>query len=146
MVAFLTTLEDGKASAERLAIDLGIASGSASVVIAFQIDVNFPKVTLMVILTGTASVDVLDGLVSASVTLSAALGVSVDPLPPSVTFDPALPQFPPTSVTIDSENITLLAMVSVGIHVSVCWVASVDWDGSWKFSQGFTTPKLTVGI
>jgi len=129
-----------------LAIDLGIASGSASVVIAFQIDVNFPKVTLMVILTGTASVDVLDGLVSASVTLSAALGVSVDPLPPSVTFDPALPQFPPTSVTIDSENITLLAMVSVGIHVSVCWVASVDWDGSWKFSQGFTTPKLTVGI
>ena len=129
-----------------LAIDLAIASGSASVVIAFQIEVDFPTVTLMAILTGNASVDVLDGLASASVTLSAAIGISVNPLPPDIEYSPALPSFPPTSITIKEEKITLMASVSVGIHLSVCWVASVDWDGSWEFSQSITTPEITVSV
>jgi hypothetical protein len=123
-----------------LAIDLGIASGSASVVIALNVDVNPPTITLMVLLTGQASVDVLDGLASASLTLTAGVGVSINPLPvPNIKLLPPEIDFP-------SEQITLLATVSVGIHLTVCWVASVDWDGSWQFSQGFTTPEIDVSL
>jgi hypothetical protein len=123
-----------------LAIDLGIASGSASIVIALNVDVNPPTITLMVLLTGQASVDVLDGLASASLTLTAGIGVSIDPLPvPDIKILPPEIDFP-------SELITMLATVSVGIHLTVCWVASVDWDGSWQFSQGFTTPKIVVSL
>src|SRR5262249_6748718 len=49
-----------------LAIDLGIASGSASVVIAFQIHATPPTIILMAIVTGRAEVDVLGGLASAA--------------------------------------------------------------------------------
>jgi hypothetical protein len=123
-----------------LAIDLGIASGSASIVIALNVDVNPPTITLMVLLTGQASVDVLDGLASASLTLTAGIGVSINPLPvPNIKLLPPEIDFP-------SEEITLLATVSVGIHLTVCWVASVDWDGSWQFSQGFTTPEIDVSL
>ena len=126
-----------------LAIDLAIASGSASVVIALNIDVNPPAVTLMVLLTGQASVDVLDGLASASLTLTAGIGATIDPLPvpPNVQVKVLPPEidFPP-------ETITMLATVSVGIHLTVCWVASVDWDGSWQFSQAFTTPAVDVSL
>ena len=45
-----------------LAIDLGIASGSASVTLAFQLNVDGNSITLMVILTGQASVDVFAAL------------------------------------------------------------------------------------
>jgi hypothetical protein len=121
-----------------LAIDLGIASGSASVTLAFQLNVTSDSVTLMVILTGKAEVDVLDGLASASLMLSASLGVNVLPFPP-------LPEFTsPQELTIPSVDITLLAAVSVGIHISICWVVSVSWDGSWQFSQSIHTPSLTV--
>ena len=130
-----------------LAIDLGIASGSASVTIAFQLDINGNTITLMAILSGQASVDVLDGLASASLTLTAALGFSLSPIVPQLTFTPPLPPPPlPTEVTIGEETITLIATCSVGIHISICWVVSVSWDGSWEFSQSVTTPKLTVGI
>ena len=123
-----------------LAIDLGIASGSASIVIALNVDVNPPTITLMVLLTGQASVDVLDGLASASLTLTAGIGVSVDPLPiPAIKLSPPEIDFP-------SETITMIATVSVGIHLSVAWVVSVDWDGSWQFSQGFTTPEIDVSL
>ncbi|HEY2468820.1 MAG TPA: hypothetical protein VGI45_13405 [Terracidiphilus sp.] len=123
-----------------LAIDLGIASGSASIVIALNVDVNPPSVTLMVILTGQASVDVLDGLASASLTLTAGIGVTIDPPPiPTISLSPPEIDFP-------SESITMIATVSVGIHLSVAWVVSVDWDGSWQFSQGFTTPAIDVSL
>jgi hypothetical protein len=123
-----------------LAIDLGIASGSASIVIALNVDVNPPTITLMVLLTGQASVDVLDGLASASITLTAGIGVSIDPIPiPTIKILPPEIDFP-------SETITMLATVSVGIHLTVCWVASVDWDGSWQFSQSFTTPEIDVSL
>jgi hypothetical protein len=123
-----------------LAIDLGIASGSASVVIAFQIHAEPPAVMLMAILTGRASVDVLDGLVSATLTISAGLGFEMD-LPPKIVITP----FPP-SITLGPETITLIATCSVGIHLSVCWVVSVDWDGSWEFQQSVTTPQISLSV
>jgi hypothetical protein len=126
-----------------LAIDLGIASGSASIVIALNVDVNPPAISLMVLLTGQASVDVLDGLASASLTLTAGIGVTIDPLPapPNLTINVLPPE-----IDFPKETITMLATVSVGIHLSVCWVASVDWDGSWQFSQSFTTPPVHVSL
>jgi hypothetical protein len=128
-----------------LAIDLGIASGSASVTIAVQLDINGSSITLIAILTGQASVDVLDGLASASLTLSAAVGFSLSPPVPQISYSPPLPAIP-TTISIGSETITLLASVSVGIHLTVCWVASVDWDGSWSFSQSVQTPSLSLSV
>jgi hypothetical protein len=125
-----------------IAIDLGIASGSASVTLAFQLNVDGNSVTLMVILTGQASVDVLDGLASASLTLSAGLGLGLKPAIPI----PSLLPGPPEQLQIPSIEITLLASVSVGIHLTVCWVVSVSWDGSWQFSQSVSTPSLTVNV
>ena len=123
-----------------LAIDLGIASGSASITLAFQLNIDGNSITLMVILTGQASVDVLDGLASASLTLSAALGLSLNPAIP-------IPQLlPGPELEIPSVDITLLAAVSVGIHITVCWVISVSWDGSWQFSQSISTPSITVNV
>jgi len=122
-----------------LAIDLGIASGSASVTIAVQLNVAGNTITLMAILSGQASVDVLDGLASATITLSAALGFGLNPIIPPVHLLP-----PP--VSIGPEDITLLASCSVGIHISICWVVSVNWDGSWQFSQTITVPQITVNV
>ncbi|MGA8481803.1 MAG: hypothetical protein WB696_27880 [Chthoniobacterales bacterium] len=121
-----------------LAIDLGIASGSASITIAVQLNVTGNTITLMAILTGQASVDVLDGLASASITLSAAVGFSLHPIIPPVHLLP-----PPTSV--GPEDITMIASCSVGIHISICWVVSISFDGSWTFSQTITMPQITVG-
>ena len=121
-----------------LAIDLGIASGSASITIAVELDVTGSAITLIATLTGQANVDVLDGLASASLTLSAGLGFTVAPLPV-----PVVSLSPPT-VEIPAVDVTLLATCSVGIHLSICWVVSVSWDGSWQFAQTFHTPALTV--
>ena len=120
-----------------IAIDLGIASGSASVTIAFNLNIDGNSVTLMVILTGQASVDVLDGLASAALTLSAGLGVSLNPAVP-------IPTLSGGQLTIPSIDVGLLATCSVGIHLTVCWVVSVSWDGSWQFRQDLHTPALTV--
>jgi hypothetical protein len=106
-----------------LAIDLAIASGSASVVIAIQINNEVSPFQIKAILTGQASVDVLDGLASASITLSAALGITPDKLP--------IP-----------DALTLYAGVSVGIHLSACWLVSVDFDGTWGFSETFQKPGI----
>jgi hypothetical protein len=99
----------------------------------------------MAILSGQASVDVLDGLASASLSLSAGLGFSLNILPPPVQFNPSPPPNA-TSVTLGPETVTLLASCSVGIHLTICWVISVSWDGSWSFSQSISTPAITVGI
>jgi hypothetical protein len=106
-----------------LSIDVAIASGSASVVIAIQINNEVSPFQIKAILTGQASVDVLDGLASASITLSAALGITPDKLP--------IP-----------DALTLYAGVSVGIHLSVCWLVSVDFDGTWGFSETFQAPGI----
>lgn len=119
-----------------LSIDLGIASGSASITIAVELDVTTASIELVATLTGQASVDVLDGLASASLTLSAGLGFEVSPLP--------VPQITASGLEIPGVDVTLLATCSVGIHISICWVVSVSWDGSWEFSETFHTPALTV--
>jgi hypothetical protein len=121
-----------------LAIDLGIAEGSASITLAVQITVGGSSITLLIILNGQASVDVLGGLASASLSLTAGVGVSIDPLPvQQINLNPPGISFP-------SEDITFIAQVAVGIHISICWVVSVDFDGSWQFSQSIQTPALTV--
>lgn len=120
------------------AIDLAIAEGSASITIAVELDVTTDSITLVAILTGQASVDVLDGLASASITVSASLGFQIQPLP--------IPQINPPTMTIPSVELDLLASCSVGIHISICWVVNINWDGSWQFKQGFSTPALTVTV
>jgi hypothetical protein len=47
---------------------------------------------------------------------------------------------------IPSVELDLLASCSVGIHISICWVVNINWDGSWQFKQGFSTPALTVTV
>ena len=121
-----------------LGIDLGIAEGSASVTLAISLDVNGSAITVMVILNGQASVDVLGGLASASLSLTAAVGVTIDPLPIPV------PSLSPPGIDFPAETITFLASVAVGIHISICWVVSVDFEGSWQFSQSIHTPQLSV--
>jgi hypothetical protein len=97
-----------------LAIDLGIASGSASIVIAVQIQINGEVITLMLLLTGQAQVNVLGGLASASITLTAGLGFSID---------------------LGNADIDLIGTASVGIHISICWVVNISWSGSWTFEK-----------
>jgi hypothetical protein len=99
-----------------LAIDVAVASGSASVILDFSVQLQQPNVQLGVALTGNASVDVADGLASASLTLTA----TVDVTPHG--------GIPPTEADFT-------AAVAVGIHISIAWVVSVDFDGDWSFSQ-----------
>ena len=123
-----------------LSIDIGIAEGSASITLAFSLEVNGSAITVMVILNGQASVDVLDGLASASLSLTAAIGVTINPLPVPV------PTLNPPGIEFPAEDITFLASVAVGIHISICWVVSVDFSGSWQFSQSIHTPQLSVDV
>ena len=97
-----------------LSIDVAVASGSASIVISLSLDIGSSAISLGAALTGNAQVDVLGGLASASLTLSAAITITID--------------IPPTDAR-------LAAQVAVGIHISICWVVSVSFDGSWGFSE-----------
>jgi len=102
-----------------LSIDLGIASGSASIVIAVQLQINGVPggavITILLLLTGQAQVDVLGGLASAAITLTAGLGFSIDTAPP--------------------PDINMIGTASVGIHISICWVVNISWSGSWTFQK-----------
>lgn len=102
-----------------LAIDLAIASGSASITLELAISTDQKPFVLAITLVGQAQVDVLGGLVSASLTLAAGIAI--------------LPEFPAGSALPNAVDLT--AMVAVGIHISICWVISVDFDGSWQFSE-----------
>ena len=104
-----------------LAIDVGIASGSASITLAFQVDNRVAPFEVKVLLTGQAEVDVLGGLASASLSLTAMLGIVPD-------------------LNLPPQELTILGGVAVGIHISICWVISIDFEGSWQFSQTFTMP------
>jgi hypothetical protein len=108
-----------------LAIDLAVASGSASITIAFQVQVNGNEYELMLLLTGQAQVSVLGGVASAAITMSCGLGLEFE-VPP--------PQGP--------EQVTAIGTASVGINISICWVVSIDWSGSWSFSHQFELPAL----
>lgn len=100
-----------------LSIDVGIASGSASITLALQVDNLTAAIEIKIILTGQASVDVLGGLASASLTLSAGLSIAV--------------QTTPRELTVGGD-------VGVGIHISICWVIDIDFDGSWHFEESFS--------
>lgn len=100
-----------------LEINLAIASGAASITLELGIEIKGGNISVTVGLLGQASVDVLDGLASAALTLAASIAVTPEPL-----------AFPP-------DKIGLTAAVAVGIHISICWVISIDFDGSWQFSQ-----------
>jgi hypothetical protein len=125
-----------------LAIDLGIASGSATVALAVQLNTGPDPFEIMAILSGRASVDVLQGLASATITLAAGVGI----VPPPELFKPPFlpPSIPPTD--IPPLTITLIASVAAGIHISVCWVVDVDWDGYWQFRQDIKTPEIKVPV
>ena len=57
------------------------------------------------------------------ITLTAGLGIT------------PLGGIPPTSVDF-------IASVAVGIHISVCWVVHVDFDGYWQYSQTIDLPSV----
>jgi hypothetical protein len=98
-----------------LAIDLAVASGGASIILDFSFLLQPPDIVICVALTGNANVDVLDGLASASLTLTASIAVDLVGLPPT--------------------QADFTGSVAVGIHISIAWVISVDFDGSWSFSE-----------
>jgi hypothetical protein len=96
-----------------LTIDVAVASGSASIVFAIQVDTTGALFQIKAMLIGNSQVDVLDGIASASLTLTSAL--VIEPL--------------------GSGNFDLTAQVAVSIHISICWVVSVDFDGSWSMEE-----------
>ncbi len=101
-----------------LSIDLGIASGSASIVVAVQLQITGVTggavIAILFLLTGQASVDVLGGLASAAITLTAGLGFSID---------------------TSNEAVDLIGTAAVGIHISICWVININFSGSWTFQK-----------
>jgi hypothetical protein len=97
-----------------LAINLGIASGSASITIAVQLQINGSVITIMLLLTGQAQVDVLGGLASASITLTAGLGFTID---------------------APADEVGVIGTASVGIHISICWIINISFSGSWTFQK-----------
>jgi hypothetical protein len=127
-----------------LAIDLGIASGSASIALAVELNTGPDPFEIRGILSGRASVDVLAGLASATITLAAGLGI----IPPPQLFAPPFmpPQLLPPPDEIPELTVGLTASVSVGIHISICWVVDVDWDGYWQFRQDITTPAIPIPL
>ena len=112
-----------------LSIDIGIAKGAASIVLQVQIATDGALIQLKALLTGSASVDVLDGLASTSLTLTAGLGITPNPTPLPPDFSA------PTSVDF-------VASVAVGVHISLCWVVHVDFDGYWQYSQHINLPSI----
>ena len=125
-----------------LCIDLGIAAGSAAVALAVELNTEPHPFMIKGILSGRASVDVLQGLASATITLAAGLGIIPDE---KIIHPPFLPpSIPPKD--LPSLTIGLVASVAVGIHISICWVVDVDFDGYWQFRQDIKTPPIHVPI
>ena len=49
-------------------------------------------------------------------------------------------------VVTKQTTVTLMAEVAVGIHISVCWLVHVDFDGSWPFSETISGKTLAALI
>jgi hypothetical protein len=79
------------------------------------VQVQGNNVTLMFLLTGQAQVDVLDGLTTVSLTITAGLGLN---------FNPG-----------NLRDVNLIGTALVGVHLSICWVANIGWSGSWTFQK-----------
>jgi hypothetical protein len=97
-----------------IAISVAVASGHASIIIAMQVDLSGSSAKLTVILVGNAGVDVLGGVASADLDLEATASIES---------------------TFDASEVTLRASVGVGIHISICWLIDVDFEGSWPFEK-----------
>ena len=121
-----------------LCIDVGIATGSASITLAVEIITGGSKFQIKGILAGRASVEVLMGLASATITLAAGLGIVADSkmLSPKIT-DPI-----PTS--LGPFEVGLIASVSVGIHITICWVIDIDFEADWQFRQDIEIPEIGI--
>jgi hypothetical protein len=100
-----------------LSISVAVASGSASIVVSLSLDIGTTQIQIAAALTGNAQVDVLGGLASASLTLTAAIIITIETV---------------------AKQADLAAQVSVGIHISICWVISISFDGSWGFSESIS--------
>jgi hypothetical protein len=103
-----------------LALDVAVASGSASIMLDFTFQVQPPSVMFGIALTGNATVDVLGGLASASLTLTATIDVAVH--------------------GGSHPEADFYGAVGVGIHISIAWVINIDFDGQWGFSQSLPLP------
>jgi hypothetical protein len=97
-----------------IALNVAVASGSASIVVSLALEIGPGQIQITAALVGNAQVDVLGGLASASLTLAAAIQITIEEA---------------------QSEAELGAQVSVGIHISICWVISVSFDGSWGFTQ-----------
>jgi hypothetical protein len=97
-----------------LSLDVAVASGSASIEVGLALDVGANDISISAALTGNAQLDVLGGVASASLTLSAAITVTIDE---------------------SAHQADLAAQCAVGIHISICWVINISFDGSWGFSE-----------
>ena len=107
-----------------LALNVAVASGSASIILDFSLSIKPGDIQICIALTGNATVDVLDGLASASLTLTAAIAVDLVGSPPN--------------------EADFTGAVAVGIHISIAWVISVDFDGSWSFSESLPLHALPI--
>lgn len=127
-----------------LAIDLGIAAGSASVTLAIELNTGPDPFEVRGIVSARASVDVLRGLASCTITVAVGLGI----IPPKELLLPPFlpPQLLPPPDHIPSLTLGLTASASVAIHLTVCWVIDVDWDGYWQFRQDITTPEIPIPV
>ncbi len=105
-----------------LELDVAVASGGATIILEFSLDVHPPDVTICIALTGNANLSVLEGLASASITLTAAIAVEIEPGP----------------------RADLSASCAVGIHISICWVIDIDFDGSWTFHESIPLHELPI--
>ena len=122
-----------------LCIDVGIATGSASITLAVELNTGPDPFEVKGILAGRASVEVLMGLASATLTLAAGLGI----IPPKAILSPpplalAVPPF------VDGFTVGITASVSVGIHITLCWVIDVDFEGYWQFRMDIDIPGIPV--
>ncbi|MEA2155182.1 MAG: hypothetical protein QOE11_1322 [Solirubrobacteraceae bacterium] len=99
-----------------LGIDVVVASGSASIVLGLSLEITDSTIDLGAMLTGRAEVDVMGGVASASLTLSAAIHIEM-PI-----------ELPPSHADISAQ-------VAVGIHISIAFVIHVSFDGSWAFAE-----------
>ncbi|MEA2297891.1 MAG: hypothetical protein QOF77_827 [Solirubrobacteraceae bacterium] len=97
-----------------LGISVAVASGSASIVVSMSLAVGADTVRVGLMLTGNAEVDVLGGVASASLTLSAGIQVTIHEA---------------------AKTADLTGTVAVSIHISICWVISVGFDGAWDFTE-----------